>query len=326
MVLRMQADGPWRAFRFQAPDRDGGAPSGDVVVGEFPDDTPEGEPPAEEPAEPPAEDPDGEPNPDDDAPEPSATPPAKPRSDSVPVGVVKQLREENRAIKQQLAQVLHRVSPKVDPLDAKELATEVLKQFPEGEEGSPEREQYEIAKGLAPVLPKILKAMRKALLPEFETYQAITAGAIPRLHEQQFLLEQIMEALPDQEYAEYDLGDGKVLKIKQAQRPKAFQHLDKIRKHQQARFRESGGTELPSAKDSFAAVLEQVEAEAAASATNEGRIRTDERQRAEREAKARRGASRSAGPGPQAAVPRGKATPGKRTFAQIDASGFDARI
>lgn len=257
-------------------------------------------------------DPDGEDQPEgEDVPDgeestpPEARQPAKPAAkaagtkvgppSSIPYSRFKALVDEVNDLKTSLASATQ--PAQADALDLH------LDKLPKGEEGSPERQTYEDAKALAP----ILKALRPALLPEFDQVRAITAGALQAIDRIRFEIDAMSEALIEKDESGRVIAD---------RRPDALKHMDRLSKIRQEVFQRTGGKRLIRHADAFTELQEQIKEEANQARSNEATIRADERGRTTREIAGRKAASRSGAPRPAASVPRA-ATPGKRSFDDI---------
>lgn len=229
-------------------------------------------------------------------PKPAAAKPAATKPEKlVPLSAVQKLRDELKAVKQQIDQ---QRPPEKDPVDV------FIESLPKNVD--PESEEGKEILDLKAVAP-LLKKFRPHLFPKekfFDQAIAVTAQSMDRI---KFMLEQLVEAMPEE------------------QRPAGIKALDKIDAYRKDTFEKSGRRELPTHKDAFAAIMEQAEAEAAAGTASEAATRTDERRRTLSEVMTRRAASQAGGPGNARPVPR-RAPPGKRTFDQLEKAGGDFRL
>lgn len=225
-------------------------------------------------------------------------PTAKPKSAEkvVPLSVLIEERQKNKArmdaIEQQIAALK---PPEKDPIDA------LVESLPAEDDAE---YQPGIKAGDIRTLAPILKALRDQINPKsafFDKAFAATAQGMDRL---KFLVEQVIEALPKDAL------------------PLGIKHLDKIDAHRKDVFEKSGRKSLPTHKDAFDAVMEQVKAEAEQTDQREAAVRKDERSRTVKEVLQRKSASSAGGPGNARPVPRG-GSPGKRTFDQLERSGGD---
>jgi len=225
-------------------------------------------------------------------------PAAKPKSAEkmVPLSVLIEERQKNKArmdaIEQQIAALK---PPEKDPIDA------LVESLPAEDDAE---YQPGIKAGDIRTLAPILKALREQINPKsafFDKAFAATAQGMDRL---KFLVEQVIETLPKDSL------------------PLGIKHLDKIDAHRKDVFEKSGRKSLPTHKDAFDAVMEQVKAEAEQANQTEAAVRKDERSRTVKEVLQRKSASSAGGPGNARPVPRG-GSPGKRSFDQLERSGGD---
>lgn len=227
-----------------------------------------------------------------------------PRSQGRAAKRIQQLLEKVNALEGRLSATEETVGSRqqtTDPID------EILeKEFPKGEEGSPERKLWEDAKE---IVAPILKQLRPALLPEIRTHERALAGTLQALGRMRFEMEQLMTAVLPK-----DPKTGKPIL------PPGLAKMDRIESIRKQVFDQSGGRRVISHGDAFKELEQQLQDEADEAAEREVTIRQDERGRVIRETTQRRGASSGTGPGAQAGrVPRG-AQPGggRRTFDQLE--------